>query len=549
MVAFALAPGDQPDGVALARLKATLETETGFLTDEARDIPEAPADTLATVVARVALLLQRSLYWPVRFHGVSPDDPLVAAFETRKATVGRKAAEVAIETVAGLLSGKTDAHAFLRVQFAEFQRRTATSTPAFDTLAIAARADERGIPWEGLPRAAFVRFGHGRHAKMLYCSESSDAPLMAKRVAKAKPVASSMLERAGLPVAKFKTARSIRGAIKAARKIGGPVVVKPAKGRQGKGVTVGPRTALEIGRAVRHAQKVGRTVQIERLIPGEEYRLLVIGNQFVAAARRRAARVVGDGVRTVAALVEAENAKPRRIVAPRSRLSVRHPIKLDRHARGCLADQSLNTGSVPETGRVVTLRRVSNVSQGGDTVDVTDEVHPSVRKIAERAARLLKLDVCGVDFITTDITKPQKVTGGAICELNTQPGLSMHMIVEDGTPRAVDDAYISLLFPEKTPVRPPIVVLLDPDRRWGLRRAIEDRFRRAGLTLGVLSQEGRKHGGRARSDVGWRGDPLPPSRLTPGERRGGCGTCCPALEGRAAARRGPWPCRSGGAAG
>lgn len=473
-------------------VRRTLCEHTSFFLDESKnfdawkDFCTRPTRlSQADAVAAVALLLQRSLYWPVGFRAVAAGTGELVVVETRKHRVGQRAAEAAVEIVAEMADGPDDPLAYLKARTTQFHRAAARATPAFDTLKLVEKADERGIPWESLKRATFVRLGTGPHAKMLFCSESSDLSRMASRMAHMKPVTAAMLTQAGLPVPKYKSVRSEKGALKAVAAIGGPVVIKPAKGRQGKGVSVGIETEADIRDAVVRAREISRDVQIEAMIPGEEYRLLVIGGAFVAASHRQAARVVGDGTRTIAELVAEENERPERFPMAKSRHSMRHPIPLDELALDCLARQGLDPEAVPEPGAVVSLRSVSNASQGGTAVDVTGRVHPSVRDIAERAARALKLDLCGVDYITTDITRAHSDVGGAICEVNSQPGLTLHHVVEGEVKRDVYAEYLKLLFPEGTQVRLPTVILVDPPKGSDLRRAVEKLFAGSGKRLGV----------------------------------------------------------------
>lgn len=413
----------------------------------------------SAVIGVLGVLMQRTLYWPVAFCARAPEG--LAVFETRNRRVGRAAARRAAEVVAALAAGHpTDR---LRRAFATalaaFQKRSARMTPAYDALMLAERAERRGIGWTSIEDSTFVRLGAGRYAKMLRGSESSDTSLLAKRLAKKKTVTSALLRDAGIPVPEQRRATSVRAALQAYLALGRDVVVKPAEGNQGHAVAIRPGSALQLARAFRRAREVSRQVVVERFAEGDEYRLLVVGGRFRAASQRRPAAVVGDGRSTVRELVACANAEPHRAPVPHGRLAVRLPIVLDGEAEAHLRRQGLRADEVPAAGRRVEINGTSNVSRGGDTVDRTDDIHPELRDLAERAARILGLDLCGIDFITPDPGRPVAEVGGAVCEANTQPGLSLHLFVTEGQARDVAADYLDVLYPPGAPSRPPVVVV------------------------------------------------------------------------------------------
>jgi len=440
----------------------------------------------AHAVEVLALLLQRSLWWPVAYGRMGQEEG--AVFETRNRQVGRIAAQRATDVVARCMSGEDGPT--LRQTFVAaltgFQKRTARMTPAFDALALAASAEARGISWTSVADSTFVRLGSGRFSKALRGSESSDTSLMGKRLAKKKAVTNAMLAAAGLPVPEQRTVRSVRNAVRAYVSLGREVVVKPTDGNQGKGVTVRPGSALQVARAFLRARKVSRSVLVEAFVPGDEYRLLVVGGRFRAASHRRPARVTGDGRTSIRQLVARVNAEPLRASVPHGRLAVRLPIPLDDSAVAYLAGQGLNTESIPSAGQVVEINGLSNVSQGGDTVDLTDLVHPEIRRIAERAAQLLGIDLCGIDFLTTDLTKPLSEAPGAICEANTQPGLSLHLVVTEGQAQDVAAHYVDTMFPEGARTGIPVVALTGGAAATRLATKIAVAAREQGLQVGLF---------------------------------------------------------------
>ncbi|MFS4438924.1 CapA family protein [Paracoccaceae bacterium GXU_MW_L88] len=442
----------------------------------------------AHVVEVLAIFFQRALHWPVSACAFVPKGP--AIFETRNPRIGRNAARAGAELLTALQAGGTEKD--LRKSVSEiltaFLKREAKRTPASDALELADRAAKRGIPWNSVPESTFVRLGSGQYSKVLRGTESSDTSLIGQRLAKKKTVTNAMLAEANIPVPQQRTVRSIRQAVEAYNALGRNVVVKPVDGNQGKGITVRPGSALQAARAFRYARKVSRIVLVESCIEGDEYRLLVIGGEIRAASLRRPARVVGNGKSTIRQLVAKVNKDPLRAPVPHGRLAMRLPIKLDAAAKTHLKGQGLSPDSVPKKGKIIQINGVSNVSMGGDTVDVTDKVHPEVREMAERTAQILNIDMCGIDYLTTDISKSPEATNGAICEANTQPGMSLHLIVAESEPRDVAADYVNVLFPEGAQSHTPVIAVAKGTDSASVVKNMIAATRTTGAKLGVYSQ-------------------------------------------------------------
>lgn len=452
---------------------------------------------VAAIVEVFAVAVQRYVFWPVRFCGWRPvpqgsqrqDAAGRAVFEIGTRRSGLAAAKAAVALATALVEGKglQEIRAAFAREMKAFLKATLDETPDTDSLGIADAAASQGISWSVLPNTQFLRLGSGRFAHYLHVTLTTKTPVISHRLSISKRLTTFLLSAAGLPVPAQRTLRKEEDAVAAAQAIGFPVVVKPEAGSLGRGVSVGICDEAGLVAAVRRAQAISPKVVLEAFIPGKEYRLLVVDGRFVAAANRRPAQVQGDGSATVQELIRRVNARPEREAALLGRRAVRRPLVLDEDALEFLSEQGLSPDSVPAEGRTVLLRRQSNISQGGDSVDVTDEVHPSVREMAERAAALLRIDVCGVDFLTTDISRPPEETGGAICELNTEPGLSAHKFPSEGSIQNVSAAIVDLLFPGESPGRCPVIVLLEPDEEArNLRRSIEAVAARRGRCLGVV---------------------------------------------------------------
>ncbi len=472
---------------------------------------------VAAVVEVLAVAAQRYAGWPVRFcawrretHPAGPEAAAAAAtgsgaakartgedaravFEVATPVTGAGVAKAALALASALLDGRgpEEMQAAFLEQMGELRQAALDEWPDVDGLEIAREAARRGIAWSVVEGSNFVRLGSGRFAHVLAGSETTKTSRVGQRLARSKRVTSAILATAGLPVPQQRVVRTDEEALDAARTIGFPLVIKPAAGSRGRAVSVGVAAEAGVRPALRRAQAISPEVIVESFIAGDEHRLLVVNGRFAAATRRRPAQVRGDGVSSVRALLERENARPERD-RRLSRLSGRAlslvPLALDDEALALLEEQGLTPEAVPAEGRAVLLRRQSNHSCGGDTVDATDAVHPTVRTMAERAAALLGLDVCGIDYITTDVGRPFQETGGAICEVNARPGLRLHYGVAEGRARNVAGDVVEMLFPPGAPSRCPVVVLVGTDAASaGLRRSAEAAAARAGRVLGVVA--------------------------------------------------------------
>ena len=363
------------------------------------------------------------------------------------------------------------------------------------TQAIVDEAASRDIPWLRLDEHSLVQLGQGVYQKRIRATMTSRTPVIGTDVASDKALTARLLTAAGLPVPGTTLVRDAEDAVRAAGRLGYPVVVKPLDGNHGRAVALdvrdedGVRTAFE---AARGAARRGGVV-VETFVPGDDHRLLVVGGRLVAAARRTPAHVVGDGAHTVAELVEIENADPRRGIGHEKVLT---RIRLDDRAAELLAAQGFALDDVPPRGTVVTLTRTANMSTGGIAEDVTEQVHPDNVEIAEIAADVVGLDVAGIDLVTPDITMSVHDVGGAIVEVNAAPGFRMHTHPTVGEPQYVAKPVVDLLFPPGTPSRIPIVAVTGTNGKTTTTRMIAHVFKRAGRKVGLTSTDGIAIGDR-----------------------------------------------------
>jgi cyanophycin synthetase len=352
----------------------------------------------------------------------------------------------------------------------------------------------RGIPYRRLTEGSMVQFGWGSKQLRIQAAETGFSSAIAESIAQDKELTKKLLRAAGVPVPHGRVVSDAEDAWKAACEIGEPVVVKPRDGNQGKGVAVNIRTREEVMAAYANAQAVRSEVIVERYLSGHDYRLLVVGDHLVAAARREPPNVVGDGVNTIRGLVEQVNRDPLRGDGHATPLT---KIRLDDIAIKTLAKHGYTADSVPPKGARVVLRNNANLSTGGIATDVTDDVHPQLAARAVEAAQMVGLDICGVDIVCETMLKPLEEQGGGIVEVNAAPGLRMHLRPSFGQGRPVGEAIISTMFAEGDDGRIPVVAVAGTNGKTTTVRLIahilEENKYRVGMTTtdGVYIQNER----------------------------------------------------------
>jgi cyanophycin synthetase len=355
------------------------------------------------------------------------------------------------------------------------------------TRSIVDAAKARGIPTRRLNDGNLVQLGYGKKQRRIWAAETDRTGAIAEEIAQDKDLTRMLLRTVGVPVPEGRPVASAEDAWVAAQEIGTPVVVKPQFGNQGKNVATFLTTKEQVVAAYHTASEGGYSVVCERFIAGADHRLLIVGERLVAASRREPAQVVGDGVHTVAELIDHANTDPRRGNDHAMPLS---KIRLDPVAMGVLAEQGLSPSAVPPAGARVLIRRNGNLSTGGTAADVTDLVHPEVAARAIEAARTVGLDIAGVDVLATDITRPLDEQGGAIVEVNAGPGLRMHIEPSSGQPRPVGEAIISNMFAPNENGRIPIVSVTGTNGKTTTTRFIAHLLRSQGKTVGMTCTDG-----------------------------------------------------------
>jgi len=359
-------------------------------------------------------------------------------------------------------------------------------------------AEAQGIPYRRLTSGSMVQFGWGSKQRRILAAESDRTSAVAEAIAQDKVLTNMLLDAAGVPVPRGRAVLNADDAWAAAEEIGLPVVVKPQDGNQGKGVTVNVTNHEQLLAGYAAAFAVSNEVMVERYLPGHDYRLLVVGNQLVAAARRDPPHVIGDGKHTIRQLVEIVNSDPRRGEGHATSLT---KIRFDDIALTRLALQNFSADSIPEKGVRVVLRNNANLSTGGTATDVTDDVHPEVAARAIEAARMVGLDICGVDVVCESVLKPLEQQSGGVVEVNAAPGLRMHLQPSFGKGRAVGEAIISTMFSKDENGRIPLVAVAGTNGKTTTVRLISHLITTNGLRVGMTNSDGVYIEGR-RIDTG-----------------------------------------------
>jgi len=357
------------------------------------------------------------------------------------------------------------------------------------TAALVAAAEERGIPWLRLNKYSLVQFGHGKHQQRIQATITSETRHIAVEISCDKEDTHNLLNDLGLPVPQQVMVYSEREAVRGAHKIGYPVVLKPLNANHGRGVSINLTTDAEVVTAfgVAREQGTSKAVLVESYITGFDHRMLVVGNELVAVAKRVPGHVVGDGSKTIQELVDTVNADPRRGVGHEKVLT---RLEIDSQANRLMDNAGHKLETILPAGEIFYLRDTANLSTGGTAIDLTDVVHPDNREMAIRAIQAVGLDVGGVDFLTDDISQSYKDIGGAIVEVNAAPGFRMHVAPSEGSPRDVAGKVMEMLFPAPKPSRIPIAAITGTNGKTTTSRMLAHILKACGNIVGLTTSDG-----------------------------------------------------------
>jgi cyanophycin synthetase len=465
----------------------------GFL----RRLQEDEGTWLGHVMEHVALELQNEAGSDVTFGRTRSIDgrPGVynMVFQYKDADVGREASKLSLQLISSLLpaalkpAGAPPDDWDFDAQRERFIRYAQRREFGPSTASLVRAAEERDIPWLRLNRYSLVQFGQGRYQQRIQATTTGRTSNIAVELASDKEETNAILRDLGLPVPRQELVRSAKDAVRAAERIGYPVVLKPLSGNHGRGVAINLRTPGEVETGFEKASEHGTTIVVESYIEGFDHRLLVVNGKLVAAAKRVPGHVVGDGRRSIRELVDIVNRDPRRGVGHEKVLT---RLEFDHQAERLLAQLGYDQQTTPADGEVVYLRSTANLSTGGTAIDVTDIIHPDNREMAIRAVNAIDLDIGGVDFLTRDISESYRDAGGGICEVNAGPGFRMHVAPSEGTPRDVAGPVIDMLFPPGSPARIPIASITGTNGKTTTSRMLAHILKMSGFTVGLTSTDG-----------------------------------------------------------
>ncbi len=461
-----------------------------------RRMREGEGTWLGHVLEHVALELQNIAGEEVTFgktRSLGPPGYYSVVYEYEQRDEGIAAGELALRLLCSLLpepirpAGTVPAAwvwADARDEFIRFAQRRALGP---STASLVHAAEERGIPWLRLNDQSLVQLGHGKYQQRIQATVTGRTSHIAVELASDKEETNKILATLGLPVPKQELVQSEAHAIRAAQRIGFPVVTKPYDGNHGRGISIKLTTDAEVAQGFAVAREHSRSVVVESFVEGDDHRLLVVNGELIAATRRTPGHVIGDGVHTIVQLIDIVNQDPRRGVGHEKVLT---RLELDAQAEKMLQKAGIQANALPAPGQVVYLRSTANLSTGGTATDVTDIIHPDNRDMAERAVRAVGLDVGGVDFLSKNIAESYRKIGGGICEVNAAPGFRMHVAPSEGTPRDAAGPVIDMLFPKGAASRVPIAAITGTNGKTTTARMLAHITKMAGFTPGLTTTDG-----------------------------------------------------------
>ena len=399
-------------------------------------------------------------------------------------TVGVYAAEASVSIAEKLIAGE-DYDIENDVMTMKKMRERERFGPS--TASIVEEAVARKIPFIRLNKSSLVQLGYGVNQVRFRATMTDKTSSIAVDLAGNKDETKRILQEQAIPVAKGLTISTDEDLEIALDKIGFPLVFKPLNGNHGKGATINVKTREEAVEAFAYAQKYSYRVIVERFITGHDFRVLVIDNRMVAAAQRVPAHIVGDGLNTVNKLIEIENSDPRRGYGHENVLT---EINIDRDTLDLLDKKGYTLDTIPEKSEIVYLKSTANLSTGGTSIDVTDMVHPQNVFMCERIARVIGLDICGIDIMANNLTELLTENGGVVLEVNAAPGFRMHLAPSEGLPRNVAAPVIDMLYPPGKSARIPIIAVTGTNGKTTTTRLIAHIVKNNGFRVGFTTSDG-----------------------------------------------------------
>lgn len=442
------------------------------------------------IIEHIALEIQTLAGMDVGFgrtRGYGEKGVYNVVFAYMEESVGRFAANAAVKICEALISGESYD---LSEDIQEMRELREADRLGPSTGSIVEEAEARGIPWIRLNKYSLCQLGYGANQKRIQATVTSETSSIGVELACDKEDTKFLLEQAEVEVPKGDIIRRERSLEDACRYVGFPLVVKPIDGNHGRGITVNIQNYEDALKAFHHAKASSKSgaIIVEKYITGQDYRLLVINHKLVAGAIRTPAHVIGDGTSTVQELIDKVNADPRRGFGHENVLT---QITVNELTKTIIKDAGYTLDSVIAEGERLILKDTANLSTGGTAEDITDIIHPANVSMAERISKIIDLDICGIDVMTTDITKPLSETGGAVLEVNAGPGFRMHLAPTTGLPRNVAAPVIDKLFPKKGDTgRIPIIAITGTNGKTTTSRLIAHIAKMNGYRVGYTTSDG-----------------------------------------------------------
>lgn len=405
-------------------------------------------------------------------------------FSYTEENVGMFAAESAVAIAEALIAG-TPYDLEADIQKMREIREEVRFGPS--TGSIVEEAVSRDIPWIRLGTNSLVQLGYGINQMRFQATITCKTSSIAVDIACNKEQTKKMLDAASIPVANGGICVDEDDLDNVIQKIGYPIVIKPLDGNHGKGASINVKTRKDAVNGLAYAKKYSHRVIVEKFITGHDFRVLIIDNKLVAAAKREPAHVKGDGKQTIQHLIEETNKDPRRGYGHENVLT---QIDVDRDTIDLLEKLNYTLETVPKKGEIVYLKSTANLSTGGTSIDVTDMMHPENIFLCERISRVIGLDICGIDIMAENLTQPLKENGGCILEVNAAPGFRMHLEPSEGLPRNVAAPVIDMLYPPGKPSRIPIIAVTGTNGKTTTTRLLAHIVKNNGYKVGFTTSDG-----------------------------------------------------------
>ena len=445
------------------------------------------------IVEHIALELQELARMPVGFGRTRETaEPGVfhVVYEYVEEQAGRYAGRAAVRLCNSIVQTGTYPEAELKQDLADIKDLYANTALGPSTETIIKEADARKIPWMLLSARAMLQLGYGANQRRIQATLTERSGILGVELACDKEGTKTILSDAGVPVPQGTVIHYLDELQEAIEIVGGyPIVIKPLDGNHGRGITIEINSWSEAQSAYDLASEASKTrsVIVERFYSGSDHRVLVIDGKVVAVAQRVPAHVTGDGVSSIEELIAKTNRDPKRGVGHDNVLT---KIIIDQTVLNVLEKQGYNVSTVLPEGEMAYLRATANLSTGGIAIDRTDDIHPENVWIAQRVAKIIGLDIAGIDVVTPDITKPLREVDGVIVEVNAAPGFRMHASPSVGLPRNVGAAVLDMLFPNNKPSRIPIIAITGTNGKTTTTRMTAHIYRQTGKVVGYTSTDG-----------------------------------------------------------